>query len=146
MQTLLKLHHTIAAFNEAIFNKDFHFYWDATYPGYMHTQELSKKTKAKDLLIICHYDGSQLHSIGDYHLAFKNCTKHDMPANKSCNDNYENHAIEIVETITNIYSEDKQQCFVEKCTLKLWVAQGYAFDEQDYFTIECKGFYFKKLE
>lgn len=145
MQTLAQLNKAITTFNQAIFSKDFHFYWDAAYPGFMHTQLHSKATKAKDLLVICHYDGSQLRSIGDYHLAFKQCKKHNMPANKSCNNNYQNQAIEIVEAQTNNFSQEKQQCFIEKCTLRLWVAKGYAFSDIDYFTIECKGFYYNKL-
>lgn len=147
MQTLAQLSQNIKNFNEAIFKKDFHFYWDVTCPGYLHTQEHRGESKAKDLLIICHYDGSRLDSSGDYHLAFKQCTLHNLPANKSLNDNYEQYALEIIDTSLNNFSEDKQKCFVENCSIKLWVAAGYGISSTaNFFTIECKGFYFKKLE
>jgi hypothetical protein len=147
MQTLAALVQKIKIFNEAIFKKDFHFYWDATYPGSMHTNTHVAETKPKDLLIICHYDGSRLDSIGDYHLAFKECTQHNLPANKSLNDNYEHLAVEIIDTTLNNFSEDKQKCFVEKCSIKLWVGQGYGITgADDFYIIACTGFYFKKLE
>jgi hypothetical protein len=147
MQTLSELTENVNTLNEAIFKKDFHFYWDATYPGSMHNNMHVVETKPKDLLIICHYDGSRLDSTGDYHLAFKQCSQHNLPANKSLDDNYEHFALELVETNLNNFSQDKQKCFVEKCTIKLWVGQGYGISGSDnFYSIQCNGFYFKKLE
>jgi hypothetical protein len=147
MQTLGELKQNIKIFNEAIFKKDFHFYWDATYPANTKTNIHTKQSKPKDLLIICHYDGSRLDSVGDYHLAFKQCSQHNIPANKSLNDNYENFALEIMDTTLNNFSEDKEKCFVEKCTIKLWVGKGYGISgTDDFYIISCRGFYFKILE
>jgi hypothetical protein len=147
MQTLELLEKNITLFNEAIFKKDFHFYWDATYPGYMHGNEHVSGTAENDMMIICHYDGSRLDSIGDYHLVFKQCQLHNMPANKSVKDNYEHFALEILNASVNNIHIEKQKCMVENCSIKLWVGQGYGITgAADFYRIECNGFYFKKLE